>query len=145
MNTQRFIRNNLVYYWKKHLLLALGIAISGAVITGALLVGDSVQYSLNRIVEQRLGGISHVLKAGDRYFTTKLSEGVAEDLQIPVSSLLLQEGAATGDGGQLRVNRIQVLGVDEVFDAVAGLDEPFFSSLSGDTIVISRNLASRPK
>lgn len=142
MNSRRFIRNNLVYYWKKHLLLALGVAISGAVITGALLVGDSVQYSLKRIVEQRLGEVTHVLKAGDRYFTSALSEKVAEDLQAPVSSLLLQEGTAIGDGGQLRVNRVQVLGVDEAFDAMDKLDG-FFSSLSGDTIVISRNLASR--
>ena len=63
MNSWRFIRNSLVYYRRKHLLLVLGIAISGAVITGALLVGDSVKYSLNRIVEQRLGKISHVMKA----------------------------------------------------------------------------------
>ncbi len=142
MNTLRFIRNNLVHYWKKHLLLALGVAISGAVITGALLVGDSVQYSLKRIVEQRLGAVTHVLKAGDRYFTTALSRKVAEDLQLPVSSLLLQEGTAVGDGGQLRVNRVQVLGIDEAFDAVAGLNG-FFSALSGDTVVISRNLARR--
>ncbi|MDX2431991.1 MAG: FtsX-like permease family protein [Bacteroides sp.] len=142
MNTGRFIRNNLIYYWKKHILLALGVAISGAVITGALLVGDSVQYSLKRIVEQRLGEVSHVMKAGDRYFTTRLTERVAENLQAPVSSLLLQEGTAVADGGQLRVNKVQVLGVDENFDSVAGLNG-FFSELSGDTIIISRNLANR--
>ena len=142
MNSRRLIRNNLVHYWKKHLLLALGVAISGAVITGALLVGDSVQYSLRRIVEQRLGEVTHVLKAGDRYFTGELSQKVGEDLQAPVSSLLLQEGTAIGEGGQLRVNRVQVLGVDEAFDRVSNLSG-FFSRLSGDTIIISRNLASR--
>ena len=60
----------LLYYWRKNLLLALGVAISGAVLTGALMVGDSVKYSLNRIVEHRLGKVTHVLKAGDRYFTS---------------------------------------------------------------------------
>ena len=118
------------------------MAISGAVITGTLLVGDSVQYSLNRIVEQRLGEVTHVLKAGDRYFTGRLSQKVSEDLQVPVSSLLLQRGSAIGDGGQLRVNRVQVLGVDEAFDAMAGQDG-FFSGLSGDTVIISTNLARR--
>ena len=142
MNSWRFIRNSLVYYRRKHLLLVLGIAISGAVITGALLVGDSVKYSLNRIVEQRLGKISHVMKAGDRYFTTDLSMGVAKELQVPVSSLLLQEGTAIGEGGQLRVNQVQVLGVDAAFDRVAGYTG-VYSELSGDTIIISRNLASR--
>ena len=112
MNIRRFIGNNLKYYWKKNLLLALGVAISGAVITGALMVGDSVKYSLNRIVEQRLGDVSHVLKSGDRYFTNGLTERVGEQLKVPVSSLLLQEGSAIADGGQLRINHIQVLGVD---------------------------------
>lgn len=142
MNTWRFIFSSLVHYRKKHLLLALGVALSGAVITGALLVGDSVQYSLNRIVEQRLGEVSHVLKAGDRYFTTELAQKVADDLDMPVSSLLLQEGTAIGEGGQLRINKIQVLGVDAAFDRVAGL-EGVYSELSGDSIIISRNLAYR--
>ena len=78
-------------------------------------MGDSVQYSLKRIVEQRLGEVSHVMKAGDRYFTWA-SRKVGGELQVPVSSLLLQEGTAIADGGQLRVNKVQVLGVDEAFD-----------------------------
>jgi ABC-type antimicrobial peptide transport system permease subunit len=142
MTVLRFIRNNLVFYARKNLLLALGIAISGAVLTGALVVGDSVKYSLNQIVEQRLGGISHVLKAGDRYFTRELSDRVRDQLQIPVSSMLLQEGSATADGGQRRLNHIQVLGVDQNFDVLAGVDD-YYSSLSGDTVIISRNLANR--
>jgi len=142
MTVLRFIRNNFIFYARKNLLLALGIAISGAVLTGALMVGDSVKYSLNRIVEQRLGAVTHVLKAGDRYFTRELSDGVREALQIPVSSLLMQEGSATADGGQRRLNHIQVLGVDPSFDTMAGV-EGFYGGLSGDTVIISRNLANR--
>jgi putative ABC transport system permease protein len=142
MTVLRFIRNNFIFYARKNLLLALGIAISGAVLTGALMVGDSVKYSLNRIVEQRLGKVTHVLKAGDRYFTRELSDAVRKDLRIPVSSLLLQEGSATADGGQRRLNHIQVLGVDPDFDALAGV-ENFYGGLSGDTVIISRNLANR--
>jgi len=142
MTVLRFIRNNFIFYARKNLLLALGIAISGAVLTGALMVGDSVKYSLNRIVEQRLGAVTHVLKAGDRYFTRELSDGVREALQIPVSSLLMQEGSATADGGQRRLNHIQVLGVDPSFDTMAGV-EAFYGGLSGDTVIISRNLANR--
>ena len=142
MNITRFIRNNLLYYWRKNLLLALGVAISGAVLTGALIVGDSVKYSLNRIVDHRLGKVTHVLKAGDRYFTGGLTDRVGAELQVPVSSVLLQEGSAVADGGQKRINHIQVLGVDQVFDQMAGQDH-YFSTLSGDSVIISRNLASR--
>ena len=142
MTILRFIYNNLRYYIRKNLLLALGVAISGAVLTGALVVGDSVEYSLKRIVDNRLGEISHVLKAGDRYFTRDLSQGVASRLRIPVSSLLLQEGSAVADGGARRLNNIQLLGVEPSFDRLAGLKD-YYSALSGDSIIISRNLANR--
>jgi len=142
MTVLKFIRNNLKYYSRKNLLLALGVAISGAVLTGALVVGDSVDYSLNRIVEHRLGNITHVLKAGDRYFTKELSERVEEQLQIPVSCILLQEGSAVADGGARRINHIQVLGVEPEFDNAAGTKD-YYSTLSGDSVIISRNLANR--
>jgi len=142
MTVLKFISNNLIYYARKNLLLALGVAISGAVLTGALVVGDSVEYSLNRIVEHRLGNITHVLKAGDRYFTQDLSERVGKQLQIPVSSILLQEGSAVADGGARRINHIQVLGVEPTFDILAGIQD-YYSSLSGDSVIISRNLANR--
>jgi len=142
MNTNRFIRNNLSFYFRKNLLLALGVAISGAVLTGALMVGDSVKYSLNRIVEQRLGQITHVVKAGDRYFTHDFSERVGTRLEFPVSSLLLQEGSAAADGGQKRLSHVQVIGVDGDFDRMAGV-EGIYSTLSGDSILISRNVSNR--
>ncbi len=142
MTILRLIRNNLVYYSRKNLLLALGVAISGAVLTGALVVGDSVEYSLNRIVDHRLGTLSHVLKAGDRYFTRDLSRRIEEQIQVPVSSVLLQEGSAVADGGARRINHIQVLGVEHSFDQVAGLNS-YYSTLSGDSIILSENLANR--
>lgn len=142
MTVLKFIISNLVYYARKNLLLALGVAISGAVLTGALVVGDSVKYSLNRIVEYRLGEITHVLKAGDRYFTQGLSDRVENQLQVPVAPMLLQHGSAVADGGARRLNHIQVLGVGPSFDSVAGVD-PTYGTLSGDSIIISRNLASR--
>ncbi len=142
MNVARFIRNNLTHFWKKNLLFATGIAVSTAVLTGALIVGDSVSHSLNRIVVHRLGHVTHVVRAGDRYFSNELAERVGGQLGVPVSSLLVQEGMAVADGGQLRINHVQVLGVDRGFDHMAGMVN-YYSELSGDSIVISRNLASR--
>lgn len=142
MTQLRFIINNLLFYIRKNLLLALGVAISGAVLSGALMVGDSVTYSLNRIVENRLGNITHVLKAGDRYFTSELAQRVSDQLQVPVSSILLQEGSAVADGGEKRLNNVQVLGVEPSFDQMAGTAD-YFSRLSGDSVIISSNLASR--
>jgi putative ABC transport system permease protein len=142
MTVLKFITRNLIYYARKNLLLALGVAISGAVLTGALVVGDSVKYSLNRIVEYRLGEITHVLKAADRYFTQGLSDRVENQLQIPVAPMLLQQGSAVADGGARRINHLQVLGVEPSFDRVTGLDNTY-GALSGDSVMISQNLANR--
>jgi ABC-type lipoprotein release transport system permease subunit len=142
MTIARFIRNNLIYYFRKNLLLAAGIAVSGAVLTGALLVGDSVEYSLNRIVELRLGRVTHVIQAGDRYFTSDLAGHMRDQLNVPVSAMLIQEGMAVAEGGNKRVNKVQVTGVDVNFDHMAGM-EGYFGSLAGDSIIISVNLANR--
>ncbi len=142
MTIGRLIRNNLLYYFRKNLLLAAGVAISGAVLTGAFMVGDSVKYSLNRIVELRLGTVTHVIRAGDRYFTAGLSDRIGKDLGFTVSSVLLQEGIAVADGGSKRINKVNILGVDRWFDHMAGT-EGYYSSLTGDSVIISRNLANR--
>ena len=118
MKVSRLILNNLLFYWKRNFLLSLGIAISAAVLTGALIVGDSVEYSLNHMVDRRLGEVSHVLKAGDRYFTRSLGEKVGDELDLPVSSILLLDGMGVAGGGQKRINNIQIVGVDESFDRV---------------------------
>ncbi|RPI46000.1 MAG: hypothetical protein EHM46_01115, partial [Bacteroidetes bacterium] len=142
MNIARFIRNNLVYYGRKNLLLASGIAISAAVLTGALVVGDSVKHSLNRIVELRLGEVTHVVRAGDRYFSTELAGKVGMETGTPISPVLMEEGVAIAGGGQRRINQVRVIGVDASFDGMAGTGD-FFGSLSGDSIIISSNLAGR--
>ncbi|MCB9012749.1 MAG: ABC transporter permease [Bacteroidales bacterium] len=142
MNPLQFIKRNLLYFRKKNLSLALGIAISTAVITGSLIVGDSVRHSLESIVGQRLGKITHVIKFGDRFFSSSLSDSLSADLNIPSSTALMTSGVAVNDGGAIRIGNIQILGVDQNFDAMAGL-KYFYSSLSGDEVILSQDLAER--
>ena len=49
--------SSLRYFFKSHLAIALGVAAATAVITGALVVGDSVRGSLRAIVEDRLANV----------------------------------------------------------------------------------------
>ena len=44
------IKQSLKYYKKQHLAVLAGTMISTAVLTGALIVGDSVRMSLGKIV-----------------------------------------------------------------------------------------------
>ena len=142
MDPLKLIFRNLLYYWKKNLSLSLGIAISAAVITGSMIVGDSVKYSLEKIVDHRLGEIAYVLKSGDRFFSHSLSEKIADKTQNFVSAGLITDGQAIAGGGKLRVNHIQVLGVDRQFDDFIPYTD-YFSGLREGEVIISDNIASR--
>ncbi|MBN2699256.1 MAG: ABC transporter permease [Bacteroidales bacterium] len=142
MSLVDLIKRSLVYYGKRNLFLVLGIAVSAAVITGVLIVGDSVEYSLKKIVDNRLGDVSQILKTGDRYVRMDLAEDLALENDIPVSPVLLLQGIASSEGGQKRVNQAQIIGIDNTFGITTGYPE-FYSGLTGEEVIISRNLADR--
>ena len=67
MSGWRFIIRSLVHHWRINLTVALGVAAATAVLTGALLVGDSVRGSLHQLTLERLGKIELALvKLDDR-------------------------------------------------------------------------------
>lgn len=142
MTATHLILRTLRHFWKQNLALALGVAISTAVITGALIVGDSVQYSLEKIAALRLGKITHTVSAGDRYFTSSLAARLEQEIARPVAPLLILEGAASGQGGQYHLPKVQVLGIDGRFPEVAG-SAPRLKSVSPRQAFISRNLSGR--
>ena len=62
----------LMHHWRVHLAVVAGAAVAAAVLTGALLVGDSVRGSLRALTEARLGGVEQGL-IGDRFFRSELA------------------------------------------------------------------------
>ena len=88
---------------------------STAVLVGALIVGDSIRYSLRRIVFDRLGKTEFALVSGDRFFRTTLADKLSRKLKTPVAPLLLTKGVAIVGGGERRVTNIQVVGFDRKF------------------------------
>ena len=45
--------------------------LSAAILVGALIIGDSVKYSLMKIVENRLGKVQFALASGDRIWARR--------------------------------------------------------------------------
>lgn len=129
------------HYFKSNLWVALGVAITTAVLTGGLIVGDSVKHSLYQAANLRLGGITHAVTSGDRYFTTQLAEKLNE-LEITTSGALKLEAIASSGGGALKLNKVEVWGFDENFLKVAGNESSLFSEMQ-DGIAISVNMAAR--
>jgi hypothetical protein len=61
MSALRFILSSLWHYRRIHVAVGLGVAVATAVLTGALLVGDSVRGSLRELTLARLGRIDEAL------------------------------------------------------------------------------------
>jgi len=116
------IRRSLRFYRRTHLGVVLGAAVSVGVLVGALAVGDSVRYTLERLARQRMGETEAVLAAPDRFFRAALADELAERLQARTAPVLRLAGSASKGAGAERTNlpRVQVLGVDERFWRLAG-------------------------
>jgi ABC-type lipoprotein release transport system permease subunit len=78
MDAWRFILASLRHYRRIHIAVALGVAVATAVLTGALLVGDSVRGSLRDLTLQRLGRIDTAVVAGYT-FRAALADELAAD------------------------------------------------------------------
>lgn len=66
----------LWHYRRINVVVLVAVAISTAVIGGSLIVGDSVRYSLQRMTEQRLGQITHILQS-PRFFRAELVSDIS--------------------------------------------------------------------
>jgi uncharacterized repeat protein (TIGR01451 family) len=96
MSRWRFVVRSLTHHWRIHLAVLLGVAAATAVLTGALLVGDSVRGSLRYIALDRLGRIDHIVLS-DHFFRAELANelsdapGFAEhERQQAVPAIMLQ-------------------------------------------------------
>ena len=142
MDLRRLITRSFIHYLRGNLMASVGIAIATAVITGALIIGDSLSHSLETAVRMRLGNITHSVTAGERLFTKELANRFEKTSGVAVSAGLVAEGMAVAEGGTRRLNRIQVLGIDKNFGALIGTDFDFQAAGPGQ-VIISENMARR--
>ncbi len=114
MSLLRTALASLVFHWRIHLAVALGVAAATAVLTGALLVGDSVRGSLRALALDRLGKIDELLVV-DRFFRAELASelaavpGFREHFAAAVPAILFPSGSVehvvTLDDGTQRRSR----------------------------------------
>ena len=109
----------LIYHWRMNLAVVAGAAVATAVLTGALLVGDSVRGSLRQLTLERLGGVDHAL-AGQRFFRQEVAAGLAAQdgfaarFSAAAPAILLQGSARHPDSGR-RASRVGLQGIDGDF------------------------------
>lgn len=144
MNLWGLVKKSLSFYWRTNLGLLLAVAVSTAVLTGALVVGDSVRHSLMMMVDARLGSTQLALVSQDRFFTTELADRLSTELNLTVAPVLRLRGLiATADDTRL-ANKIEVLGVDERFFQIGAENdaEPFWRNWT-EGVALNTPLAER--
>jgi putative ABC transport system permease protein len=140
MSIFKFIIKSIRFYWRQHLVVFLGTLISTAVLTGALVVGDSVRMSLNKLVDVRLGNTRLAMQTGDRFVRARLATELGAKLNVRTSPLLMIQGVSVNPESEARINRVQVVGVDSSFWALCGID---IDNISKDEAVISSNISQK--
>jgi ABC-type antimicrobial peptide transport system permease subunit len=111
MTLRHLLMGNLAYHWRGNLAVGLGVVVGTAVLTGALLVGDSLRGSLKDLALKQLGWVDHAL-VGSRFVREELADGLNADKSCPV---LLLQGAMSRASTAQRVGRVVILGVDHRF------------------------------
>src|SRR5580698_6041184 len=111
------VRRSLVYYWRTNLAVILGVATAVAVLSGALLVGDSVRASLRDLALLRLGKTQAVL-SGAQFFREQLA--AESPGSVP---LILMQGIVTNEATGRHESKIAVYGVDDRFFEFNGYNQ----------------------
>ncbi|HEX4150087.1 MAG TPA: ABC transporter permease, partial [Pirellulales bacterium] len=142
MSRLRFILESLRYHGRMNLAVALGVLAGAAVLTGALLVGDSVRGSLRNLALDRLGWVDDVLVV-DRFFRAELAAELAQAPSFPtafkqvVPAIVLQGSLSQPDTGT-RANRVTLLSRERMdFGSTSGL-----LVLADDEVVLNEPLAT---
>lgn len=125
MSLLRLIARGLVHHRRMQGGLFAGVFISAAILTGALVVGDSVNHSLHSIALLRLGRIASAIHWPDRFFTASLAERLHQQnaALTPVATLALKGTASLPPGSEAPggpLNRVHVIGVAADFWRLAG-------------------------
>jgi hypothetical protein len=117
VNARDLVRRGLGHYWRTNLAVIAGVATAVAVLSGALLVGDSVRGSLRDLVLVRLGETDRLVVS-----TSFFREALADDLKqsagtsiAGVAPMIAMQGLVSEQGTGRRAARVNVYGVDDRF------------------------------
>ena len=110
---------SLRYYARTNLAVVLAAATTTAVLTGALMVGDSMRGSLRNLTLQRLGEVDQALLS-DGFFREELAADVMSTEAFArgytkLAPMLMLQGAALSPDSDARAGNVGIQGVDAQF------------------------------
>jgi len=153
---RRLIFRSLAHYWRTNAAMVAGVAVAVAVLSGALLVGQSVRASLRALVFERLG-TTDVAVSADRFFPEDLGArlvrlGQSESPEVRRSEgqtapkiracpVVALKGTLVHERSRRRAYDVNVYGVDARFWDLQRVAVPGFAQDNG--ALIGMPLASR--
>jgi len=117
MNFFDILKRDLWFYRRMNLGTLLLAGVCCAVLTGAMLVGDSVRHTLRQIAEMRLGEKTQwAMVTGDRFFRQELAEQLDRKTEsLLIMPVLALNGILESPDGSTRVNNLNIYGIDAQF------------------------------
>jgi putative ABC transport system permease protein len=134
------VARNLRHHRRAHAATAAGAAVATAVLSGALIVGDSVRESLRDLVLRRLGRTEFAIESGDRRFRPELADRMKQITGRNAAALLAVQASASAPDRGTGLPRIDVYGIDGAFDAF-GPEASRFGDLAEDEAIANEVLA----
>ncbi|MBF0543083.1 MAG: ABC transporter permease [Candidatus Riflebacteria bacterium] len=140
----QLIIRTILYYRNDCITTAIAVAVCSMVITGALVIGDSVQHSLEIISSASLGSVKTLATAHGSGITlasiTKLKSKMCRELAPALTTngyLSLPDGNRSSD--------VSLYGIDDSFFNLTATAKENLPELKPYEIILNRSLASRLK
>lgn len=144
MRASHLIKRSLAYYWQTNLVVILGVATAVAVLTGALLIGESVRGSLRDLVSQRLGRTDDFI-ASTGFFREQLARDILQPGVFTTSGIgatcpmIALDGVVTHESSRRRAGDVRVYAVDQRFWQFNGVS---VDSPQDREVLVSESLAN---
>lgn len=130
MSWSEFARRTVLYHWRQLLAVFLAAAVASTVLTGALLVGDSMRGTLRALTEERLGNIETAV-VGAGFFPADLANRAQASLHANdaiVASAIVLRGSVrnlSAGIGAAPVTRVHIIGTTaEFWKLFPGIADP---------------------
>ena len=135
-----FVWASIRHYWRPCSGVISGAALGTAVLTGALLVGTSIEQSLINIAAKRLGQTQYALSTNERFIRSELAREIGQATQCDITPVLVRDGALNNPEAENNLQDIQIYGVDPGYwEFRSGGAQP--PSLTGNRIAINQQVS----
>jgi putative ABC transport system permease protein len=110
VNRLHLLLRNLLHFRGVNLAVIIGMAVATAVLSGAMMVGDSVRGSLRQLTLQRFGKIDDAV-ISTRFFDASLADRIAKaDPNVELAPTAIMTGSASDESAGTRTADVQIAG-----------------------------------